>query len=172
MELHAPRSWLEREDEVARPEREARLEWIVAHYPAAEGFLLSGGWLSKQLLEEAKYGFVYGQYLAVAMLGVAFVERLLAAQLYAAGRDDLERASARDLLAEALRCGWLSQEDFDRFDCMRRLRNPLVHFRRPLAADTIEARAVGQNSHPDAVLKKDAREILEGVLRLLGRSAV
>ncbi|MCJ7587142.1 MAG: hypothetical protein MUQ00_04475 [Candidatus Aminicenantes bacterium] len=110
MELHAPRSWLEREDEVARPEREARLEWIVAHYPAAEGFLLSGG--------------------------------------------------------------WLSQEDFDRFDRMRRLRNPLVHFRRPLAADAIEARAVGQNSHPDAVLEKDAREILEGVLRLLGRSAV
>ncbi len=165
-------NWLEREDEIARPERQERLRWIVEHYPPAEGFLLSGGWLSKQLLEEAKHSFVYGQYVAAATLGVAFVERILASQFYAAGRDDLERAGGHELLSEALRCGWLTQADFDRFDRMRGLRNPLVHFRRPLARDTIEARAVVSDAHPDQIVEADAREVLEGVLRVLEKVAV
>jgi hypothetical protein len=37
--------WLEREDEAERPLRQKRLHWIDEHYPSAEGFLLSGGWL-------------------------------------------------------------------------------------------------------------------------------
>lgn len=165
MENPSPRAWLEHEDEVARPDRVARLEWLARNYPVATGFLLHGGWLSKQLLEEAKYCFAYGQFLATAVLGVAFIERVLAAQVYAAGRDDLERAGGLDLLREALNTGWISREEFDQFDRVRRLRNPLVHFRRPLAADTVEYRAVRDNAHPDEVVEKDAREILRRVPR-------
>jgi len=119
-----------------------------------------------------KYCYVYGQYLAAAILGVAFLERVLAAQFYALGRNDLERSGALDLLREAVRSGWLSEDEFDEFDRMRQLRNPLVHFRRPLAEDTVEARAVRNESHPDAILENDARCVLEGVLRVLKRCAV
>ena len=164
--------WLKREDEAERPERQERLRWIVKHYPAAQGFALYGGWLSKQLLEEAKYSFVYGQYVAAAILGVAFVERVLAALFYGAGRNDLERASANGLFAEALRCGWLTQTDFEHFDRIRQLRNPLVHFRRPLAGDTVERRAVSDDTHPEQVIERDAREVLEGVFRVLEKVAV
>ncbi len=164
--------WLEREDEAARPGRKERLRWIVKHYPAAEAFFIPGGWLSKQLLEEAKYSFVYGQYVAAATLGFAFVERVLASEFYAAGRDDLERAGGRDLLDEALRCGWLTQVDFDRFDRMRIIRNPLMHFRRPLSSDTVEARAVFRDAHPDKIVESDAKKILEGVFRVLEKIAV
>jgi len=123
-------------------------------------------------LDEVKYCYVYGQYLAAAILGVAFLERVLAAQFYALGRNDLERSGALDLLREAVRSGWLSEDEFDEFDRMRQLRNPLVHFRRPLAEDTVEARAVRNESHPDAILENDARCVLEGVLRVLKRCAV
>jgi hypothetical protein len=139
----------------------------VDHYPVEEGFVLSGGWLSKQLLEEAKYCFVYGQYVAVVTLGVAFVERLVAAQFYAAGRNDLERVGGQVLLQEALKRGWITPRDFKHFDRLRGLRNPLVHFRRPLAGDTVEARAVLTDSHPDQVVEADAQEVLEGVFRVL-----
>jgi len=166
------REWLEREDVVTRSGRIARLGWLARRYPSATGFLAYGGWLSNQLLEEAKYCYVYGQYLAAAILGVAFVERVLAAQFYAAGRNDLERAGGLDLLREALQSGWLSREEFRRFDRRRRLRNPLVHFRRPLAVDTVEARAVKEDSNPDRIVESDAREILEGVLAVLERHAV
>lgn len=166
------REWLEREDNAARSERVARLEWLKDRYPPATGFLLHGGWLSKQLLEEAKYCYVYGHYLAAAILGVAFIERTLAARFYAAGRNDLERAGGLDLLREAVKTGWLSQEEFRRFDRMRHVRNPLVHFRRPLAGDTLEARSVEENRHPDTILESDARQILEGVMAVLERQAV
>ena len=171
MELTAE-EWLEREGEADRPGRQQRLRWIVEHYPLAEGFALSGGWLSKQLLEEAKYCFVYGQYVATAALGVAFVERSLAAQFCAAGRNDLERAGGQALFNEALQCGWVTQRDFERFDRMRGLRNPLVHFRRPLARDTVEARAAVSDTHPDRIVEADSREVLEGVFRVLYRIAV
>lgn len=167
-----PEEWLKREDEGDRAGREQRLRWIVANYPSAEGFVLSGGWLSKQLLEEAKYCYVYGQYVAVVALGVAFVERLLAAQFYAAGRNDLERAGGQALLREALQRGWLTEADFERFDRLRCLRNPLVHFRRPLAGDTVEARAVVADSHPDGIVETDARAVLEGVFRVIETVAV
>jgi len=173
MDDASAREWLEREDDVARADRIARLEWLATNYPSsAAGFLLHGGWLSKQLLEEAKYCFAYGQFLATAILGVAFIERALAAQFYAAGRDGLERAGGLDLLCEALKSKWISHEEFDQFDRVRRLRNPLVHFRRPLAPDTVEYRAVREHAHPDELVENDAQEILEGVFRVLQRSAV
>ncbi len=164
--------WLEHEDNSARAQRTARLEWLVTHYPSAQGFMLHGGWLSKQLLEEAKYCFVYGQYVALAILSVAFLERTLAARFYGSGRDDLERAGGADLLRQALQTGSISQDEFLLFERMRRLRNPLVHFRRPLAKDTVEARAVASDCHPDTILESDAREILLGLLAILQRQAV
>ena len=52
----------------------------------------SDGMMAKYLFEETRYCFVYGQYLAViSVLGMALVERTLAAEFYASGRDDLER---------------------------------------------------------------------------------
>lgn len=167
------RQWIEQEDAVARADRIARLEWLASNYPSSElGFMLHGGWLSHRLLEEARYCFAYGQFLAVAILGVAFIERILAARFYAAGRDDLERAGGHDLLREALRSAFISQSEFDQFDKVRRLRNPLVHFRRPLAPDTIEYRAVEREAHPDQLAEGDAQAILIGVFRVLQKSAV
>jgi hypothetical protein len=173
MDRSAARDWIEHEDAVARDDRVTRLEWLAANYPPSDaGFMLHGGWLSHQLLEEAKYCFAYGQFLATAILGLAFIERVLAAQFYAAGRDDLERAGARDLLREALKNAWISQEEFQRFERVRGLRNPIIHFRRPLAPDTLEHRALQEDAHPDELVQGDAQEILNGVFRMLKRSAV
>lgn len=164
--------WLEHEDNVARSDRIARLDWLAANYPSSEdGFLLSGGWLSLRLLEEAKYCFAYGQFLATAVISVAFIERELAALLYGSGRSDLERAGGADLLREALGSGWLSQEEFELFDNVRRLRNPIVHFRRPVAPETLMHRAVVAGSHPEEIVESDARNVLRGVFHLLENRA-
>lgn len=169
-EAHA---WINREDTVARSDRIARLEWLASNYPSSDsGFVLNGGWLSDRLLEEAKYCFAYGQFLATSVLGVAFIERVLAARFYASGRDDLERAGGFDLLREALKQGWLSQEEFDHLDRVRRLRNPIVHFRRPLAPDTIEYRAVTGHAPPDELTEDDAQSVLRGVFHMLRGNAI
>ena len=166
-------SWIENEDRGCREARVARLEWLAKNYPPNRyGFMLFGGWVSQQLLEEARYCFTYGQYLASAVLGVAFVERILAAKFYAGGRDDLERAGGQTLLQEARQCGWITDAEFDQLNRVRQLRNPLVHFRRPLGGGTVERRAVQQECHPEQILEDDARGILAAVFGILAKEAV
>jgi hypothetical protein len=172
MEREASR-WIAREDEVTRSDRITRLEWLEANYPNCDaGFLFEGGWLALRLFEEARYCFAYGQFLATAILGVAFIEQTLSARFYAEGRDDLERAAGRELLREALTRGWVSQEEFDVLDRVRRLRNQIVHFRRPLAPDTIEHRTLDDGSHPDQVVQDDAQTILITVFGVLQKAAI
>ena len=165
--------WIEDEDQGCRHDRIARLEWLADNYPANRcGFLLSGGWLSMQLLEEARYCFAYGQYLATAVLGVAFVECILAAKFFASGRDDLERAGGQSLFLEARRCGWITEAEYSRLDKVRQFRNPLVHFRRPLAPESVGHRAVRQECEPEHIIEEDAREILSVVFGILAKEAV
>ena len=125
-----------------------------------------------QLLEEARYCFTYGQYLATAVLGVAFIERLLAAMFFGSGRDDLERAGGQSLLREARLCGWITEAEYIQLDKIRQLRNPLVHFRRPLASGTVDRRAVQQASAPENIIEDDARRILSAAFGILAKGAV
>lgn len=97
-----------------------------------------GGWMAKHLFEEARYCFVYGQFLAAIVLGMAYSEHTLAALLYGGGRSDLERANISALLREAVRLAWLSEAEFKNLDHARALRNPVARFRQPLSGDTVE----------------------------------
>jgi hypothetical protein len=163
--------WLDREDAAARADRLSRLDWMAKLHTESSDYLVQGGRESIQLFDEARYCYVYGQYLATTILGVAFVERIIAARFYMSGRNDLERAGGLDLLRAAVDEGWMTDSEFYQFDRMRRLRNPLAHFRRPLAADTVTFRAVEENRHFYEILEKDAQDVLEGALHVLKRYA-
>ena len=120
--------WIEEEDRGCRRERIARLEWLVEHYPAnRDGIVTGGGLISIQLLDEARYCFTYGQYVATAVLGAALAERVLAARFRLVGRDKLAEATAQSLLREARQCGWITEAEYKQLDRIRQLRNPLVH---------------------------------------------
>ena len=166
-------SWIENEDRGCREARVARLEWLARNYPPNRyGFLLRGGWLSQQLLEEARYCFTYGQYVASAVLGLAFVERILAAKFCASGRDDLVQAGGQSLLKEARQCGWITDAEFDQLDRIRQLRNPLVHFRLPTDTETVERQAVQQQYHPEQIIEDYARSVLGAVFGILAKEAI
>ena len=166
-----PATWIENEDRNRRQDRIARLQWLAENYPAAShGFLLQG--LSFQLLEEAKYCFAYGQFLATAVLGIGFVEHVLAAKFYASGRDDLERASLQTLLHEARQSGWITEAEYRELDSARQLRNPLLHFRRPYHPTTVDQRALQENSEPRNVIEDSARRILSAAFRILDTAAI
>lgn len=122
-----------------------------------------------QLFGEARYCFVYGQFVASAVLGFAFVERTLAAMHDGSGRDDLQRAASEKLFKEARSAGWLNEADLSAFEKARKLRNPLVHFCTPLHADLPESRSFAQDCEPHEVVETDDRQILEAVSRLIAR---
>ena len=96
----------------------------------------------------------------------------MAAMFYASGRDDLERANSKKLFQEAWDEGWISKEEFGHFEKVRKLRNPLTHFRTPMHEELPEPRAYREGSEPREVVEGDARQILEVVFRLIERNAV
>jgi len=166
-----PEEWLTREDEVCYPDRLARLQWLSGIAPKAEYWTFPGGLLARYLFEEARYCFVYGQFLAAIVLGIAYIERTLAALFYASGRKDLERAGLIQLLKEALNHGWIDQRDYANLQHARRIRNPVTHFRKPGDNETIEYRAVIGNELPYLIIEEDARHVIETALRLLEKNA-
>ena len=167
-----PQEWLSREDESCFSERLERLCWLERQAPIAEHWLFRGGLMSKYLFEETRYSFVYGQYLAVIVLGTAFVERMLAAEFYASGRGDLERASISKLLEESRELGWLSVVEYDAFERARQIRNPVTHFRHPMHHEGIDRRMVEENEHAYNLIEQDARTIVGAVMHMLSRHAV
>ncbi|HHT9114041.1 MAG: hypothetical protein HZA47_10515 [Planctomycetes bacterium] len=164
--------WLIQEDMVCFADRAARLDWIAAIMPTAEYLTFPSGLMAKYLFEEARYCFVYGQFLAVIVLGLAFLEKTLASRFFMAGRNDLERASISRLLHEARNKAWLTEDEYEKLERIRLARNPVAHFRAPLAEDSIEFRALGKENHPYSVIEQDSRDVIEAVMHMLGRNAV
>ena len=169
--IMSSKEWLDREDGEGREQRLARLDWLVSNTPDAEFWTFPGCLISKYLFEETRYCFVYGQFLAVIVLGMSYIEHTLAAMFYTVGRDDLERANISTLLREAVTAGWITQDEYQHLNKAREIRNPVTHFRRPLRDDTIECRAMTQNELPYTVIEEDARYVIEIALHLLGRNA-
>ena len=165
-------TWLRAEDAGCLQHRAERLAWLLSVTPSAEIWLFSGGWLGQHLFEEARYSYVYGQFLASAILGFAFVERSLASIFYRSGRNDLQRATSEALLKEAHLAGWLTEADLAAFEKARHLRNPLVHFRKPLDPALPETRSFNEEREPYEVVETDARHILEAAFRLIDLTSV
>lgn len=168
----SPEEWLQSEDEGCRPQRAERLAWLLSVTPSAKIWTFSGGWLGLHLFEEARYSYVYGQFLATTILGFAYVERSLASLLYRDGRDDMERARSETLFREARRAGLLTEDELAALDKARRLRNALTHFRRPLDKSLPETRSYEEDREPHEVVEDDARLVLEAAFRLVEKQAV
>ncbi len=167
------REWLSREDVACREDRIQRLNWLAERMPPAEYHMYVGGPMAKFLFEEARYCFAYGQFLAVILLGLAFVEHTLASVLYAFyGRNDLERASITTLVEEARKVFLISTDEFEAMDRARLLRNPVSHFRRPLDEASIESRALQEGEGHFAVIERDAYHVMTVVFNLLAKHAV
>jgi hypothetical protein len=119
-----------------------------------------------------RYCFAYGQFLATIMLGLGYIEHTLAGKFFAQGRNDLERAGIATLLREARDGGMLSDDEADQLDRIRRTRNPVTHFRRPLADDSIELRSVQESEHWYEVLERDAQAVVRAAMKVLRKDAV
>lgn len=164
--------WLDNEDKVCRSERLSRLEWLEHQFPNINYSQFHGGLVSNSLFEEARYTYVYGQYIATIMLCLSFIETTLGSLFYSFGRNDLQRASISDLLKEAKNEDLITDSEFEVFDRIRRMRNPLIHFRRPGHEERIEYRAIKEEKYFYEVIEEDAKVALGAVLKLMGKFSI
>ncbi len=167
-----PEEWLSREDIACRDDRLVRLRWLTENVPNSKYWTFPGGLISKYLFEEARYCFVYGQFLATIVLGLSYIEHTLTGLFFASGHNDLKRVSISTLLKEALNYNWITQTEFDNLDHARKIRNPVTHFREPGHDDTVEYRAVIESELPYKIIEEDAQHVMVTVLHLLGKNAI
>lgn len=164
--------WLSQEDSSCFEDRLSRLEWLTAASPAAEYWGFPGGLNARSLFEEARYCFVYGQFIATILLSLAYIELTLAAMFFAAGRNDLERAPLWQLLEVAHGNGLIGDGEYEDLERIRSNRNAYAHFRNPGHQDNLGARSVSENAMPYEVIEQDATESMAAAMRLVAKNAV
>lgn len=108
------------------------------------------------------------------MLGIAYLEIMLAAYFYASGRNDLQRAPLSKLLDEALSDGLISEDEYREMNQVRNERNAYGHYRSPLHEERIESRAFKGDASagddlPYDIIERDATAVMRLLLRTVGK---
>ena len=164
--------WLNNEDSRCFDDRLSRLQWFADRLPEAEYWTFPGGLLAKSLFDEMRYCFVYAQFLAANLLGLAYIERTLAALFYGAGRNDLKRAGISRLLKEAQAYGLISNSEFQGLERIRKKRNAHAHFRRPGHGESGEARSILGDITDYEVIENDATAVVAAALHIVDKNSV
>ena len=163
---------LETDDAKSRSIRAKRLRDLLELLPvASDGVSFLGGLASAICFEEVRRCYLDGSDMAVVLLCLAYVERELAAELYAAGWEDAKSARLSAVLRMAYEGGVLSASDWRTYRELAHLRNSHAHFRAPGSRATMMARAIEENALGSEVLAKDARRALQAMARIVKRQS-
>ena len=174
-------AWLEADDAKSRAIRAKRLRDLLDILPVPlEGLSFLGGESSRICFDEVRRCYLDGSYMAVVLLCLAYVERELAADLYAAGWENAKKAPLATVLERAYGYGALSDLELRTYRELAHLRNSHAHFRAPgdetpgesrLDGQSLMARAVHENLLGTEVLAKDARRAIQEMARLVKRQS-
>ena len=164
--------WLSDEDVECHEARLSRLKLLSKQESTASYWTFPGGLLAKSLFDEARHCFVYGQFLATVLLGLAYLERSLAALFYEAGRDDLQAAGLNKLLNEALADGLIDDNDYREMNRVRMKRNAYSHFRKPGHKESIEVRVLLEQETSYSIIEQDAAAVITVILRVVAKNAL
>ena len=123
--------------------------------------------MAKRQFEEMRYCFVYGQFLVSTILAVSYIEVTLAALFFEAGRNDLVEASLSKLIKEAHKKGLVTDLERKRLHAIRDTRNAYVHVRKHGQKESVERRAIRDDSTFNETVEEDARIVLQAALRMV-----
>jgi hypothetical protein len=149
-----------------------RLAWLAKLINPDDLYFFQDGELSQSLFNEILDAYIAGLDLAACVLGFTFIERSIAGRLSHIGESVAAKGRSEQLLAEALRRGWLSQEEHSTLDGLRLNRNPLVHFKDRLEESRPEIRAIMNAKNTKELLSAEARRIVEAVFTVLKKTSL
>ncbi len=167
-----PAAWLNTEDARCFEDRLSRLQWLEENTPMAGNWAFHGGLMTKSLFEETRYCFVYGQFLAATLLGLAYIEHTLAAMFYASGRNDLKRAGFAQLIEEAHATKMIDATEQENLQRIGKKRNAYAHFRTPGHRDGIESRSINGDEVPYMIIENDAVDVLSAAFRMVAKTSI
>ena len=163
-------AWLEVDDAKGRSKRARRLCELLDILPVPpEGLSFLGGDESAICFEEVRRCYLDGSDMAVVLLCLTYVERELAAGLYAAGWEKAKKARLGEVLEKAYDDGLLSALEWGTYRELADLRNSHAHFRKPGSPTSLLARTIEEDALGTEVLAKDARCAVQAMARIVRR---
>ena len=150
----------------------ARASWVARRVRNDDVYFMQDGTLSQLLFKEVLSTFVSGQYIATIVLAFSLIERTVAGRLAFVGDKSGALAKSEALLENAFKRGWLRTEEHELLNELRKLRNPIVHFRDHLSETRPEVRAALGARTTEQVLEEDAKRILEATIHVLQKTAL
>ena len=178
-------AWLEADDAKSRAMRATRLRDLLDILPVmpSDGRSFLGGEQSVLCFEEIRRCYLDRSDMAVVLLCLAYVERELTADLYAAGWNRAKKAPLVDVLERAYKDRVLSELEWRTYAELGRLRNSHAHFRAPGAPrdqavpgarpdrPSFMDRVVEENALGTELLAKDARSALQAMAQIVKRQS-
>ena len=165
-------AWLEADDAKGRPKRARRLCELLDILPVPlEGLSFQAGDESAICFEEVRRCYLDGSDMAVVLLCLAYVERELAAGLYAAGWEKAKKARLGAVLKKAYEDGLLSALEWGTYRELADLRNSHAHFRAPGSPTSLMARTIEEDTLGREVLAKAARRAVQAMGRIVKRQS-
>ena len=165
-------AWLKADDATSRAMRSKRLRDLLDILPVpSEGLSFLGGEESVICFDEVRRCYLDGSNMAVVFLCRAYVERELAAELYAAGWEAAKSARLAAVLEEDHERGVLSGLDWQTYRELADLRNSHAHFRAPGSPTSLMARTVEDDAQSREVIARDARRAVQAMARIVKRQS-
>ena len=165
-------AWLDADDTKSRTMRAKRLRDLLEIFPVpSEGISFLGGEESVICFNEVRRCYLDGSNMAVVLLCLAYVERELAAVLYATDWKDAKNARLTAVLERAYQDGVLSELEWSTYRELARLRNSHAHFRGPGSPTSMMARATEEDAPVREVHAKDARRAIQAMAKLTKRQS-
>ena len=165
-------AWLQADDARGRATRSRRLRDLLDILPVPpDGLSFRGGEESAICFDEVRRCYLDGSDMAVVLLCLAYIERELAAALFAAGWEGAKKARLGAILETAYEDGALSELEWRTYQELARLRNSHAHFRAPGSPGSMLARVVEENALATEILAKDARRAVQAMARIVKRQS-
>lgn len=162
-------AWLEVDERRSRPCRVERMQLLLDFFGENANMMFFGGVVPVQAFEEMRLTYLNGLYVSCVVISQIVIEHILAGMFELFNRPDMEGAGFQKLTETALREGYISQEEFDGLDQLRRLRNPYTHSKRIMHETCFIRRAGETGFHPTDLFRQDAEAALAVVSRLVSR---
>jgi hypothetical protein len=161
--------WMKTADARSLQDRLERLKFVRKQHPRENDHLFFGGLIPSQAFQEMQFCYIHGAYISCTLAAQVVLEHLFAALLEWNGREDLDGLGFKALSEEALAESLISQNEFDDFESLRRIRNPYTHSKPFMGESCIVRRSAESRLAPHELFKEDAEKALTIVIKVLSR---
>ena len=148
-----------------------RLRYLNKIFP--HDLLLGADQETIYILSEAKMTFINGEFIATILLTHAFIERLMQSHYESIGLGTIAKRGLKAMIVHAKKNEILHPYLLDKFDLMRKKRNPLTHLKPFEHGYNLSQRVLTeikndkQYVHPIGMLEEDAKEAITLMFALL-----